>query len=386
MSRVSFITLGLLIFAFECEALPNQAIEINWADLEAFTKSIAEISLHYGSDELARALRDSGAQPDALQKFREQVFTQTNGRPLSIPLPFAAPELLETNRRLQRIGLDFIELVANEEPVVPYHQIPQKDWGQLQHWLRIRKILAPTAAFVTAVTVGIILIRTGNVSPAGFSALGTTPGFYQMLSPFVAGGIGGTLVKMIEIQNLYPYSFRGDTLTYRPFTLWGRFVVRDFAFALVVNALGYFVSAFPTVAVHWASSDKLALFTRAFEAAALSFGSLGLLELAFEKLKARGVLTHMNAIRYETWSMFAMIAGITAFVTSPNWQYGLMAVGGYMSVVSLPIWYKILFGDRIYDWFTKKVLNGTASKIPMVPKLCVRALGLISRVYAFRKN
>lgn len=380
--------LGLVfLFSFQIRSLiaGDSNPSLDWTTLEGLGESVREIALNSGSDELAQAIRRSGAKPEALAQFREEA-KKLGGKKFQVPLPFSSDEMKGVNERLSRSGLDFIEVVAGSEPIVPPSHILPDDAAALRHWLRVRAIVAPAAALVTAVTVGLILIRTGTVQASGVSAIDSASGFSGLLAPFVGAGLGGVGLKLVEHQVLYPYHSRAGVMTYRPFSLWGRFVVRDLAFAFIVNSLGRFISTFPTVAIQWPSSDWSTLIATSFEAAALSFGSVGLLELAFERLRSRGLVDHIRSVKYETWSMVVSLAGVTAFLTSPSWQYGFGAVAGYILTVSAPLWYKLLAGDRIYDWYSKKTLSGESSAMSSVTRVCVRALGSLSAIYSFRKK
>jgi hypothetical protein len=366
--------------------------ELDWSSLEEFARSVGDSFKAFGSDELTRLLRLSGVRAEKFAEFRQKVRNENGGKPIPIASPFTRAELDFANKRLLRSGIDFLKLEPAESPVALYKEIPQRDWPGVIRWNGIRKILGPSVAFLSALSIGIYMIHTGGISVSGNPALGYDPGVFKLISPYLAGGLGGAGVQWVSTRFLYPYSKStglggsddSKKLTYLPFQTWGKFLIRDFLYALTYAGLAGLVAHlqpaldFPTA--------KLAIFSvKAAEAAVLSFASLGMTEVAFEKLKERGLLSQMRALKAEVVSGPLILAATTLFMSTHSWRLGVSLVSAYLFSVTLPIWYKLLIGDRIYDWYTKRVLEGTERKMFFPLRVCARALSDLSRVHTFRR-
>ncbi|MDB5037517.1 MAG: hypothetical protein JWQ35_1045 [Bacteriovoracaceae bacterium] len=389
------ICCGLLWAADEKDPTQIQnedlADELNLKSLEDFKESVSAAYKKWGSDQLAGMIAASGIRAADLQKFRREVRelpndvrkNWANPNKLPVQVPFSDDELKSANLRLENSGLDFIQLVSDGTSK-SYIQIPAKDVPKLKRWLAIRRFLVPAVALATAVTVGIILVKSGVVVSSSNLMGGSSASFLKRMSPFIGAGTVAFLSQAGLSFKLYPYKF-GKTLgLYRPTNFFIKLGLRDVLIPVLIAFSGAAIAQFPPGELSYPHPTS-EFFSTAAMASGLSVFSLGLAERALERLKVMGVLSQLKSIQFETRSALLLNMGLMTFLTSSAWWKATGIFAAYIGGVTLPIWYKILIGDRMFDTYTKEKIEETFDKRSLPAKACIWSLSKLSRVYVFTK-
>ena len=361
---------------------------LDWASLEAFSKSIAKAYKDLGPDQLAEIIRASGVKKDQLAAFRLEVQTKIPEKILQIRLPFTEAELTPANGRLARSGLDFIKLIPGLSPANLYTEIPREDVAKVQQLLNIRRLVAPAVALFTGLTVGLILVKSGQIVPVANTAMVSSPGFHTFMLPFYTAAVGGAIAQSLSNTFLYQglYHFTETKSDYRPFSFFGKPIFRDFVLSSVlVSVLPYFVAKDCGAPLSYTTDGYGSALLRTAEAMGISFVTLGLAELALEQLKKRGVLSQLNSLRIEMLMSPVMVMGSMIFLTSSYLTLGAGLMSTVGLAVTIPLWYKLLMGDRVYDWYTRKIISGDENNMSFTSRVCGKILGALSRVHRLKK-
>ncbi len=369
-------------FIFAVFSLPgillSNPYEIAWQNLDEFVASTRRAYTDLGPDQVAALLRKSGITPQALESLRQYAKQSGPDGKIKISLPFTISELKESNLRLARSGFDFIELDAAVTPSPLPDDVPQAEVIRYQTYLKWRKYIAPLVAFSTAVMIGAWMVNSGQVGNTVSGVVTPeTPSMIRKMLPFI--GMGG--ISAFLQHTIYQPWFKSHLFN-RQFGVWAR-LGRDMIFPILAATMGYLLANLPPSPIGFTSYGSL--MTNACLSFFLSAISVQAAELAIEKLRKRGLISHSQSVFFEIGSdSFGNTSRLATLNLSSVLGPSIYAT--YAVLFTIPLWFKISIGDRVYDWYTKKLVTGEAEKLSAPVRACAYILGQVSRMPSYFIN